>query len=55
MSHVDIAATDVHISVRVDQYTIVRLYGSLTYAWVRIFIEVFRFPMERVYYCNMEE
>ena len=41
--------------LNVGQYTIVCLYGSLTHVWLRIFIAVFRFAIERVIYCNMEE
>ena len=29
------------------------LYSSVTRAWVRVFIEVFRFAIERFIYCNM--
>ena len=42
-------------NVCVRQYTIVCLHGSLTRAWVRILIEVFRFAMERVICFHIEE
>ena len=39
----------------IGPYTIVCLHGSLTHAWVQVFIEVFRFAIERVIYRNMGE
>ena len=40
----------------VGQYTIVCLYDThLTHAWVQVFIEVFRFAIERFIYCNIKE
>ena len=41
--------------VHAGPYLIVRLYSDLTHVQVRIFIEVFRFAIERVIYYNMKE
>ena len=38
----------------VGQYTSMRLYGCLTRTWVQIFIEVFRFATERLFFVIWE-
>ena len=39
----------------VSQHTIMCLYGSLTHARAQVFIEVFRFAIERFIFWNKEE